>query len=1045
MKTGITTALSERLHPYYLADEAELIRGLLARIEAAPELDRRIHDTAVTLVQAMHAGDRSKSGVKALLAEYDLSSEEGIVLMCLAEALLRIPDADTADALIVDKLTTAHFRKHLGESDSLFVNASTWALLLTGESLQPQADPRHDLAGILGRLLGRLEEPLIRGALRVAMTVLARQFVIGRDIAEAQARAGEDGNRGYLYSFDMIGEAALCRADCDRYFAAYSGAIAAVGVQADTTLPLRWRPGVSVKLSALCPRFEQAQQETAAKETAERLAQLARQAAGAGIGLTVDAEESERLEITLRVFEKVCRSFPSGEPRGFGLAVQAYQKRCLPVLDWVQETARKQALRIPIRLVKGAYWDTEIKHAQQQGLREYPVFTRKANTDVSYLAAVNHILAECPDIYPQFATHNAHTVAYVYHHAGTRDYEFQRLHGMGEELYAAVIDPDRLGRPCRVYAPVGPYRELLPYLMRRLLENGANTSFVNQARQTEEDLETLVRCPLEQVRSLGEAIRHPTIPLPGDLFAPDRVNSLGINLNDDHEVRELTKALSGSRDWTSRARPVQAPGTNREYSEIRNPADHADVVGLVLDADAGQIEAALASAEAAWPRWNATPASERAAILNRAARLFEQHHGELIALCVREAGRTLHDSVGELREAVDFLRYYAAECRRHFSEPLALPGVTGESNALYLHGRGTFLCISPWNFPLAIFTGQIAAALAAGNCALAKPAEQTPLIGCRVVELLHEAGVPVEALAFLPGSGPDIGAQVLPDPRIAGVAFTGATETARLINRILAERTGPIAVLIAETGGVNAMIADSSALPQQVALDAARSAFNSAGQRCSALRVLYVQEEIAETVFDLLAGYMQHYRIGDPASLETDIGPVIDGGARATLQAHLGRMQREGRLIHQCPIGALHDKGNFFGPALVEIERIGQLQGEVFGPILHVIRYAARDLDGIIEEINACGYGLTLGVQSRIVRRADRIRQLARVGNVYVNRDMIGATVGAQPFGGRGLSGTGPKAGGPHYLLRFATEQTCTINTSAIGGDTRLLQMTRPE
>src|SRR3990172_2585006 len=526
MNPGGSASLSERLHHYYLADEAQLIRDLLARMPAAPEVDRRVHDTAVALVRAMRAGGRQAGGVKALLAEYDLASVEGIILMCLAEALLRIPDAGTADALIADKFSAAHFREHLGESDSLFVNASTWALLLTGQSLQPQDDPRPDPARILGRTLGRLEEPLIRGALRVAMTILARQFVIGRDIDEALGRAGEAGNRRYLYSFDMVGEAALCRADCDRYFAAYSSAIAAVGAVVDHSLPLSFRPGISVKLSALCPRYEQAQKVTAVRDTAERLAQLARQATSAGVGLTVDAEESERQEITLRVFEQVCLGFPSGEPRGFGLAVQAYQKRCLPALAWLQETARKKALRIPVRLVKGAYWDTEIKQAQQQGLSEYPVFTRKANTDVSYLAAVDHILAGCPDIYPQFATHNAHTVAYVYHHAGTRNYEFQRLHGMGEDLYAAVIDPERLARPCRVYAPVGPYRELLPYLMRRLLENGANTSFVNQARQADENIETLVRCPLEQARSLGEAIRHPAIPLPRDLFAPERINSM---------------------------------------------------------------------------------------------------------------------------------------------------------------------------------------------------------------------------------------------------------------------------------------------------------------------------------------------------------------------------------------------------------------------------------------------------------------------------------------------------------------------------------------
>jgi RHH-type proline utilization regulon transcriptional repressor/proline dehydrogenase/delta 1-pyrroline-5-carboxylate dehydrogenase len=1028
----------------YLADEAAVVGSLIAEARTTPEAAARVRELARNLVTAVRTRQRRAPGLAAFLQHYDLSSREGVVLMCLAESLLRIPDPDTADRLIADKLTSADWKLHIGRSDSLFVNASTWALMLTGRIIEIGEDAEHRPGEFLARLLARIEEPVVRAALRTAMDIMARQFVMGRTIEEALQRAQSDEHRGYRHSFDMLGEAALTRLDADRYQAAYAEAIAAVGAGADQSAPLPMRPSISIKLSALCPRYEYRQREQAVRELAGTLLRLCRPAREAGIAVTIDAEEADRLETMLEVFGLLCANPELAGWDGLGLAVQAYQKRALPLLDWLDHIAREQRRIVPVRLVKGAYWDTEIKRAQEQGLRDYPVFTRKNTTDLSFLACARRLLDHCPHLYPQFATHNAHTLAWIVRHGGNRDYEFQRLHGMGLELYGEVIGADRLDLPCRIYAPVGAHEALLPYLVRRLLENGANTSFVNMILHEEVDIGELIVDPADLAALHRDAIRHPAIPVPAELFGAARRNSAGVNFADRLERDPLLDAVSAAAAQSWRAAPLAGGETlGGETVPIRDPARSGHEIGSALFADEAAARRALDVAASAWAEWNAADPERRGAILDRAADLFEERRAELMARCVREGGRTIIDAHNEVREAVDFLRYYAAECRRLFASPQALPGPTGESNTLRLTGRGVFLCISPWNFPVAIFTGQIAAALAAGNAVIAKPAEQTPLTAQLAVDLLYEAGVPADALAFLPGDGPRLGSVLLPDPRIAGVAFTGSTAAARAIHRRLAEREGAIPVLIAETGGLNAMIADSSALPEQLVPDVVLSAFNSAGQRCSALRVLYLQQDIAGRVLEMLAGHMDELVIGEPMDLATDIGPVIGAPDRERLETHLRDMQRQARILHRCVAPPGIDHGYYVPPAVVEIDGMGQLPGEVFGPILHVVRYAAPDLDRVIDEINASGYGLTLGVHSRLESTAEYIRSRVHAGNVYVNRNMIGAVVGVQPFGGCGLSGTGPKAGGPHYLPRFATEQTYTVNTAAVGGNTTLLSLAR--
>jgi RHH-type proline utilization regulon transcriptional repressor/proline dehydrogenase/delta 1-pyrroline-5-carboxylate dehydrogenase len=1036
--------LRARLRAQYRAEEAGVVEMLLAQAELPPATQDRIAARARALVEKVRENRVGQGGIDAFMHAYELSSKEGVVLMCLAEALLRIPDPETANLLIKDKLRDADFERHLGESDSLFVNASTWALMLTGRIMQMDATS-SDLKGILKRLVTRSGEPVIRQAVTQAMKILGRQFVMGRDINEALDRAQAMERKGYRYSYDMLGEAARTAQDAVRYFDSYQKAIAAIGKAAAGRGPIA-SPGISVKLSALHPRYELAQRHRVLGELVPRLVELGKAAKAANIGFTIDAEEAERLDISLDIIEAVSGDASLAGWDGLGLAIQGYQKRCLPLVDWLADLARRHRRRLMVRLVKGAYWDSEIKMSQERGLAGYPVFTRKATTDVSYLACARRLLADPSAFYPQFATHNAHSLSAIIEMAGgeaaARDkLEFQRLHGMGEALYDQVTPPEAMGIPCRVYAPVGSHEDLLAYLVRRLLENGANTSFVNRIVDEKAPLDEIVADPVVRVRKL-DSKPHPRIPLPRDLYGAERKNSAGTDLSDPDVLTPLAAELdaAASRGWS--AAPIvggrEIAGTG---APMLDPADTRRQVGQVTVASADQVSDAVARAQRAFPDWSATPASQRASSLDRAADLLEASRADILALCVREAGKTIPDAIAELREAVDFLRYYAARARADFADPMAMPGPTGERNQLYLHGRGVFACISPWNFPLAIFLGQVSAALAAGNCVIAKPAEQTPMIAAFAVRLLHKAGIPAEVLHLLPGDGPAVGVPLVNDPRIAGIAFTGSTETARAINRALAAKNGPIVPLIAETGGQNAMIVDSSALPEQVVRDVLISSFQSAGQRCSALRVLFVQEDISKKLTEMLAGAMAELKVGDPGLLSTDVGPVIDAEAKANLAQHTLRMKREAKLIHEVPLGPDCAHGHFFAPAAYRIDALSRLDREVFGPILHVVHYAADRLDEVLEAVNATGYGLTLGVHSRIDGKVAYITERLRVGNAYVNRNMIGAVVGVQPFGGEGLSGTGPKAGGPRYLHRFATERTLTIDTTAAGGNASLLSL----
>ncbi len=1031
--------LTEIINRHYLADENSLVTELLPLARSSDSQAKKIQMTTAKLIGAIRKNRKNASGLQAFLNHYDLSSQEGVVLMCIAEALLRIPDSVTMDALIADKLSSANWDKHLGESQSLFVNASTWALMLGGQTLKPNKAISKNPKQYITKLFARMEEPVVRAAMKSAMRIMAWQFVMGRTIEEALKRSCSPENKNYLYSFDMLGEAALTNSDAERYQQAYQDAIKTMGASSTNTITLNTRPSISIKLSALCPRYEYAQEQRAYPELTQRLLDLAILARQQNIALTVDAEEAERLELSLKIFEKVFLSPELNNWNGLGLVVQAYQKRALPVLKWINQVAINENRTIPVRLVKGAYWDTEIKRAQEQGLPGYPVFTRKSNTDVSYQSCARYLLKECNGIYPQFATHNAQTLAYVYHHANGREFEFQRLHGMGEELYSEVIDQTKLNIPCRVYAPVGAHEDLLPYLVRRLLENGANTSFVNQMSHDETDKEKMSIDPVHITDSLGQDLQHPKITLPTQLFGKARNNSKGINFADSCELKALQKQIEKAikREWSAKPiiNGVAVAGLKRT---VTNPASKVQI-GTVEYARQNDISEALQIASQNWPDWNKVAARHRATILEKVADLYEEHQATLIALCVNEAGKTIIDSHNEVREAVDFLRYYAAQARKHFARATKLPGPTGESNELRLQGRGVFICISPWNFPVAIYTGQIAAALASGNSVLAKPAEQTSMVAHYATQLFYEAGLPVSALQFLPCEGDKFGKAALSDPLVAGVAFTGSTQTARIINQTLAHREGPIATLIAETGGQNAMLVDSSALPEQVVLDVVQSAFNSAGQRCSALRVLYLQEEIADEILIMLKGHMNELVIGDPAQISTDVGPVIDLESKKTLEKHIELFARAEKLIYRCHLGDDLMNGNFVSPVVLEIENITQLENENFGPVLHVVRFELNELDRVLDDINNSGYGLTLGIHSRIENRAEEVRARVKVGNVYVNRNMIGATVGVQPFGGCGLSGTGPKAGGPNYLLRFASEQTFTVNTAAIGGNASLL------
>jgi len=1031
------SALREALRRDHRIDETEHVSRLADYIALKPEEQQRVAARTHKFVDHERVQRRRVGGVDALMQEYDLSSAEGVTLMCLAEALLRVPDAATQDDLIEDKLGSADWSSHFGASGSFFVNASTFGLMMAGRTVGIDAEARP----AVGALVKRLGEPVIRKAVRRAMGVLGHQFVLGRDIEEALKRAKRAEAKGYRHSYDMLGEAAMTMDDADRYFAAYAEAIQAAGDASQGRDPIN-SPGVSVKLSALHPRFEFAQAGRVMSELKDRVIALAELAAGAQVGLCVDAEEADRLDLSLDLIEAVALHAGIKDWDGFGLAVQAYQRRAFALIDWLEDLAKRSNRRLLTRLVKGAYWDTEIKRAQEGGQESYPVYTRKVHTDVSYLACAKRMLAAPHAFYACFATHNANTLSALLEMVGERtDFEFQRLHGMGEALYQPLVENDPGGVACRIYAPVGGHEDLLAYLVRRLLENGANSSFVNRIADDALPIEAMIQDPADVARETACA-PHEKIPAPTDLFGSDRRNSAGLDLSDPVVLAALKPAMDAADHGEWRAGPV-VNGALRERSErvVFAPADTLRKVGVVSDATSDDAVEALAVAYAAADEWSATPPARRAAILCAASDLMETRAPQLMTLLVREAGRSIMDAHLEVREAVDFLRYYAREAERRLSAPQALPGPTGEANTLSLVARGPFLCIAPWNFPVAIFTGQIAAALAAGCPALAKPAEQTSLVAAQVIDLLHEAGVPKNVLHFLPGEGPVIGAALLKDARLAGVAFTGSTQTARIINRQLAERDGAIIPFIAETGGVNAMIVDSTALPEQVTRDVLASAFQSAGQRCSALRLLCVQADVADRQLSMIAGAMKELRLGDPAYLSTDIGPVIDEDALARLEAHAAVMVQRFRLVGEAPGATVSDTGTFFAPKAFELDSIEDLNNEVFGPILHVVRWPARDIDAVVDRINAKGFGLTLAVHSRSQTRIDRIVRRAKVGNIYINRNQIGAVVGVQPFGGEGLSGTGPKAGGPHYLTRFMVERTLTVDTTASGGNASLMTM----
>jgi RHH-type transcriptional regulator, proline utilization regulon repressor / proline dehydrogenase / delta 1-pyrroline-5-carboxylate dehydrogenase len=1020
----------------YRPDEEQVVAERLNEARLAPETLGEATAIARALVKAVRA--HKPSGVDAFLHAYDLGSDEGIAMMCLAEALLRIPDAHTADELIADKLAGPDWSEKLGRSDSSFVNAATFSLLLTGKVLEGAQDRSGNWKAALGRAVGRLGEPVVRTAVREAMKILGRNFVFGRTIDEALRRADPERKQGLSHSFDMLGEAARTYEDAQRYAQAYRAALARIADDANGGF--RKSPGISVKLTALHPRFEYTHAREAVAAVVPVVRELALTASRADVHFTIDAEEADRLELQLDAFEALLADdelFANGWA-GFGIAIQAYQKRAAPLCDWVIDAARAHGRKLMVRLVKGAYWDTEIKAAQVGGLTDYPVFTRKVATDVSYLACAKKLLDANDVIYPAFATHNANTIGQVKALAAGREFEFQRLHGMGEELYEelaeleAAIGDSRT--PVRIYAPVGSHKELLAYLVRRLLENGANSSFVNRIADEQVSLDELVKDPVAELEGLRPK-RNPKIVLPQNVFGPSRRNSAGLDLSDPvvrEPLLERLRALE-SRSWT--AKPTLGTGAGKA---VVSPHDRRIEVGAVFEASADEVDRMVRAGHAAQADWDALGGEARARLLERTADLYEEHCEQFYSLCIREGGKTLADAILEVREAVDFLRFYASEARRQFTRPMPLPGPTGEQNELRLHGRGVFACISPWNFPLAIFTGPVAAALAAGNTAIAKPAEQTPLIGALAIDLFHQAGFARDVVQLAPGDG-RVGAALTAHPLLAGVAFTGSTETARLINRTLAERDGPIIPFIAETGGQNAMIVDSSALPEQVTRDVISSAFQSAGQRCSACRVVFVQEEVADGMVGMIAGAMGALKVGDPRDLATDVGPVIDEEAKQALEQHLDWLDKNAKRICRLPLPNETANGSFVAPALYEISGLSELNRENFGPILHVIRFAGDRLDRVVEQINATGYGLTLGLQSRIDTVRDYVEEHARVGNFYVNRNQIGAVVESQPFGGEGLSGTGPKAGGPHYVARFATERVTCIDTTAAGGNASLM------
>jgi RHH-type transcriptional regulator, proline utilization regulon repressor / proline dehydrogenase / delta 1-pyrroline-5-carboxylate dehydrogenase len=1023
--------------------EDQAVTRLLHALELTGGARHRAVATAMGLVEGARARRDERPFLDAFLQEFGLSNQEGIALMCIAEALLRIPDDATADRLIAEKLATGDWSSHAGKSESLFVNASTWGLMLTGGILELDPAIKTDTTGWMRKFTRKAGEPLVRLAVRRAMRIIGGEFVVGRSIEEALARSAREPEVA-LCSFDMLGEGARTQNDAKRYLASYEHAIDVIGAAA-AGRPPQDASSISIKLSALESRYSLLQHDRVMQRLVPVGLSLARRAADLGIQLTIDAEEADRLDLSLDVIEALAKDPATRQWPGLGLAVQAYGKRAMDVIDWAAATARNYGRRMTVRLVKGAYWDSEIKLAQERGLDGYPVYTRKVTTDVSYLACVGRLFAHSDVIYSQFATHNAHSIASVLELAPAgADYEFQRLHGMGRLLYAEAARQIKNFPRVRVYAPVGEHKDLLAYLVRRLLENGANTSFVNRFMDEQVPVAEIVRDPISEIERL-ESYAHARLPIPTALYT-DRRNSRGIDLGNPPEIETLRKELLPLRPAKSAAAPIAGPIISGSLlpgstHPVTNPADRRDQVGSMRDATADEIVMAFDAGATAQPAWDLRGGEARAAILDQAADLLQAGRADLHQLLVREAGKTISDAIAEVREAVDFCRYYALQSRQQFSAPRRLQGPTGELNELSLHGRGVFACISPWNFPLAIFAGQVTAALAAGNAVVAKPAEPTPLIAARFVRLLHEAGVPPQALHLVPARGRMFGEIAFAHAALAGVAMTGSTATALTINRSLAARSGAIVPLIAETGGLNAMIVDSTALPEQVVDDVVSSAFMSAGQRCSALRLLFLQDEIADQVLEMISGAMDELIIGDPADLSTDVGPVITATAADGLAQHVARMRKEARIIKACTLGDAHAHGSFFAPHLIELKSAAQLTREEFGPILHVVRYRSADILQVLHAIRASHYGLTLGVQTRLESFWHEVFEGTSIGNTYVNRNMIGAVVGVQPFGGTGLSGTGPKAGGPHYVPRFANERTLTVNTTATGGNAALLNL----
>ena len=1014
----------------YAPDDGLMAARLLETARLSAEQDARIDRTATRLIAAIRGSDDRLGGVEDMLREFALSTKEGLALMVLAEALLRVPDSRTADQFIEDKLGQGDFVHHETKSSAFLVNASAWALGVSARVIQHGETPQ----GTIGRLTKRLGVPAVRAATRQAMRLMGSHFVLGETIEAALARAHSP--RPARYSFDMLGEGARTAADAERYFNAYSSAIEAIGRTAGDR-PLPSRPGISVKLSALHPRFDAPGQRRVMTELVPRLVDLARRAKVYDLNFTVDTEEADRLELSLAVIAAALGDTSLQGWDGFGLAIQAYQKRAEAVIDHIEALARALNRRMMVRLVKGAYWDTEIKRAQERGLDDYPVFTRKAMTDLNYVACAQKLLSLRPRLFPQFATHNALTVATVLElAAGDSGYEFQRLHGMGEALYAQLSE-DRPGLACRTYAPVGSHRDLLAYLVRRLLENGANSSFVAVAADDAVPVATLLRRPADIIGTAGNA-RHPNIRLPRDLYQPQRQNSRGIEFGEQAALGRLVSAIAAETAPVAAAPLIDGRTATGAARQLVSPIDLTSVLGSVIDATPEQANAAVAAAREGFHSWSRTPAERRAADAGAGRKPAGTRSLRISSRCcsARPARRSMIRSRKSAKPSISAATT-PPKAANSSGDGEAMPGPTGESNSLRLRGRGVFIAISPWNFPLAIFAGQVTAALMAGNTVVAKPAEQTPLIAAETIRLLHAAGVPTSALHLIPGDG-RIGAALTAHPDIAGVVFTGSTEVARSINRKLAAKDGPIVPLIAETGGINAMIVDATALPEQVADDVVMSAFRSAGQRCSALRLLFVQDDVADRMIEMISGAARELWIGDPRDPATHIGPVIDAEAKRRLRRHIARMKKQARLH----FASVAPAGNYVGPHIFELADAGQLTEEVFGPVLHVVRYPADRLDRVLRGIERSGYGLTLGIHSRIDDTIEAVIERLSVGNIYVNRNMIGAVVGVQPFGGSGLSGTGPKAGGPHYLTRFATEQTVTINTSAAGGNAALMSDT---